>query len=127
MEKAAVLICLGLMLVSHSVFSCDDQEKLIVGSWENTQNSLFGSGHDECTFLANNKFECTNYPHDGDLILPFEGDWKVRGNKLVLIVDDVKLTTEFEIKQLDGKGFRLSKTKSENFIFQKRKKTEEGN
>lgn len=121
MEKAAILICLGLILISHSVFSCDDQEKLIIGSWENTQNSLFDSGHDECTFFANNKFECTNYPHEGDLVLPFEGDWSIRGNKLVLIIDNVRLITEFEIKQLDDKSFRLSNTKAEKFLFQKRK------
>ncbi|MDP5211363.1 hypothetical protein [Microbulbifer sp. 2205BS26-8] len=99
------------ILVGASPISCaqvemrsEHGELQLVGKWRNSQGSLFGSGWDECEFFVDNKFKCSNYPSEGGLVLPFEGEWRIVGGNLRLMVDD-----NFP------KSFRMLNTNKETF------------
>lgn len=69
----------------------------LLGKWENRESSFLSlSGWDSLEFKEEGVFECTNYPKDGSLALPYMGSWGLNANLLTVEVDGEKISVAIE-------------------------------
>lgn len=69
----------------------------LLGRWENRESSFLSlSGWDSLEFKEEEIFECTNYPKDGSLTLPYMGSWSLNANLLIVEVDGEKISVAIE-------------------------------
>lgn len=107
------------LLVSACVFEVQRKNNIpVVGVWRNTEASFFGSGWDQCVFKADLTFSCMNYPKDGDLVLPYDGNWSLVGNEFQLYFDVEPILT-FVVSSINNDVFVLQNKVGETLFYEK--------
>ncbi|MFA0813973.1 hypothetical protein [Microbulbifer epialgicus] len=106
----SLLGAIGCSFASNNAANVDVS---LVGKWENTSSSFFGSGWDQCEFKEDKSFECTNFPNEGGLVLPYDGDWSFINNKLTIIYSEIDEPLIFSVSDMSADSLVVETRKGE--------------